>query len=115
MSAWSMKFKERMLQLRLAYKDQETGDVVLGNYGEIHGHVLDRLNDKRKSNGLHKLSYDDTYKECRGYVRKDNGKFMKMDDAIKWASSTGYDNDRWSGESIDLRWKQEKMGGKKYY
>ena len=104
-----------MLLLRLAYKDQETGEILLGNYGEIHDHVRSRMNDKRESNGLRRLSYNESEQEGRGYIKKSDGEFMIMEDAINWACSTGYDNDRWGGESINLRNKQVNMGGKKYW
>ena len=115
MSFWSSEFKRKMLLLRLAWKDQETGEVVLGNYGEIHDVVLERLNDNRHSNGLRRLSYDESVQEGRGYVKKSDGEFMVMQDAVDWACSTGYENDRWCGESIGLRQKQVDMGGKKYW
>ena len=115
MSAWSMKFKKRMLQLRLAFKDYETGEVVLGNYGEIHDHVLGRLNDARNEKGLKTLDYNKAYKKGRGYIRKDTEEFMPMEDAIEWASATGYGETKWSGESIALRGRQVDMGGKKYW
>lgn len=116
MSYWSSEFKRKMLLLRLAYKDQETGEVVLGNYGEIHDGVLVRLNDKRESNGLRRLTYDESEHEGRGYIKKSDGEFMVMKDAIDWACEGGYSEyDRWSGESIALRHKQVEMGGKKYW
>jgi len=115
MSPWSSKFKERILQLRLAIKDPETGEIILGNLGEIHDHVIARMNDRRVEKGFDKIPHQEAFKKGREYIKKSNNEFMLAEDAIEWASVTGHDNEQWWGESIKLRWMQVDMGGKNYY
>ena len=122
MSAWSLKFKKRMMQLETAVKDFETGKIYTidkstpTKYGRrpIHRDLYDDLNDDRMANGLKVLDipedviWDDW--EGRGFKHKFTGEFMQSNEASNWASAGGYnDENYWSGESLALRRKQAIM------
>ena len=122
MSAWSLKFKKRMMQLEIAVKDFETEKIYTINkntpteYGgrPIHRDLFDDLNTDRMANDLDVLDIPDSVIfddwEGRGFKHKFTGEFMQANKAGEWASVGGYDNeDHWSGESLALRRVQDRM------
>lgn len=112
MATAAMQYKERMLQLRHAVQDPETGEIYLGDPGEIHYTLYDRMNQERFARGLeiHDLPVTIRFDEWpgRGYIRRDTGEFMQADAACEWAcqpcSSTP-----WNGESMSLMRKQREL------
>jgi hypothetical protein len=121
MSAWSMKFKRRMMQLEIAVKDVETEKIYTVNKNTpmkftsrpIHRDLYDDLNADRIENGLDVLDIPDDIIfdnwEGRGFKHKFTGEFMQAETAGNWASEDGYDNNYWGGESLRLRRIQDIM------
>ncbi len=123
MSAWALKFKQRMMQLEIAVKDFETGKIYTVNdktpveWGvrPIHRDLYDQMNYDRRKNGLkvYDLPYEITFDdwEGRGFQHKFTKEFMQADKASDWASIGGYGNEQnhWDGESLKLRRIQDRM------